>query len=215
MGLRRETVVRAALKLVNEVGLEGLTLRLIADELGVRPPALYWHVRNKQELLDHMASLLLAGAFGDVQPPRPGQPWWEWMAEFARNLRRVLLSHRDGARMCAGTYLREETLFTSTEMMLRALTEAGFSLRDATRDAATVYAYVVGFTIEEQAVTPAPGEHNEQYSPDLLRTQFDRQRHPLLFQSVEDAFGTDTADDRFEHGLNLILSGMRLSLEGK
>ncbi|MCP2260639.1 transcriptional regulator, TetR family [Streptoalloteichus tenebrarius] len=215
MRLRRETVVRAALKLVNEVGLEGLTLRLIADELGVRPPALYWHVRNKQELLDEMASLLLADAFTCIQPPRPGQTWRDWLGEFARDLRRVLLSHRDGARMCAGTYLRERSLFDATELMLRVLIDAGFPLDEATRGVATLYDFVLGFTIEEQAVTPAPGEHNERYAPEYLRAQFDPERHPLLIAAVEDAFGVEHTEARFEHGLRIVLNGLCRELEGR
>jgi len=51
-------VVLVALKLLDEVGLDGLTLRRLAAELGVQAPALYWHFANKRELLDHMAQAI-------------------------------------------------------------------------------------------------------------------------------------------------------------
>ena len=53
--LDREHVVRVALRLLDEAGLDGLTLRRLAAELDVKAPALYWHFANKQDLLDHMA----------------------------------------------------------------------------------------------------------------------------------------------------------------
>ncbi|HEX8806526.1 MAG TPA: TetR family transcriptional regulator, partial [Candidatus Aquilonibacter sp.] len=55
-GLSRETIVQAALELLNELGIDGLTVRALASRLGVRAPTLYWHVKNKQELLDEMAT---------------------------------------------------------------------------------------------------------------------------------------------------------------
>ena len=54
MALDRAQVVTAAIELLDEVGLDGLTLRRLAQELGVQAPALYWHFKDKQELLDQM-----------------------------------------------------------------------------------------------------------------------------------------------------------------
>src|SRR5262245_36093000 len=69
MALDRETVVRTALRVLDEVGLEGLTLRRIAAELDVQAPALYWHFKNKQELLDEMATTMLVDALVDFGLP--------------------------------------------------------------------------------------------------------------------------------------------------
>ena len=57
--LDRERVVRAALALLDEVGLDGLTLRRLAQDLGVKAPALYWHVASKADLLHEMAVTML------------------------------------------------------------------------------------------------------------------------------------------------------------
>ena len=66
MPLERETVARAALVVLDEVGLDGLTVRRIAEALGVQNPALYWHFKNKQDLLDRMAEVMLADAFAEL-----------------------------------------------------------------------------------------------------------------------------------------------------
>jgi AcrR family transcriptional regulator len=71
MALDRATVVRAALRLLDEVGLHGLSLRKVASELGVQAPALYWHFKNKQELLDEMATTAFADNI-DMELPSPG-----------------------------------------------------------------------------------------------------------------------------------------------
>ncbi|GGM44253.1 TetR family transcriptional regulator [Longimycelium tulufanense] len=215
MRLRREAIVRAALKLVDQVGLEGLTLRLIADELGVRAPALYWHVKNKQELLDEMATVVLGDLYHQVRPQRPGETWVEWMADFARKLRRTLLSYRDGARMCAGTYVADPRLVEAEEIWLRVLIDAGFSVQDAVGGGWTVYNFVIGHTIEEQAVAPRPGELNEQYSQERLQEHHNPDRYPLAAEASRYTFDPDSAEERFEHGLRLILTGMRLSLLGQ
>src|SRR5215469_11778255 len=99
MRLERRMVVHAALQLLDEVGLERLTTRRLAEALGVQGPALYWHFKNKQELIDEMARALIARAYGPIQP---GQFWADWLAEGARRLRQAMLSYKDGARLLAG-----------------------------------------------------------------------------------------------------------------
>lgn len=75
MALTRQEIARSGLRLLNEVGLNGLTLRLIAGDLGVKAPVLYWHLKNKQELLDRMATQMLADAVADRLPPDGLDPW--------------------------------------------------------------------------------------------------------------------------------------------
>src|ERR1700742_778151 len=77
MPVTRERIVTVALELLDEAGLDGLTLRRLADRLGIRAPTLYWHVRNKRELLDLLAAAILDGALARWREPQPGQPWWE------------------------------------------------------------------------------------------------------------------------------------------
>jgi TetR/AcrR family tetracycline transcriptional repressor len=98
MPLQRETVARAALDVVDEVGLDGLTMRRLAAELEIKNQSLYWHFTNKQELLNCMAELMFAEIFAELQNPEQSQEWPEWLAAFARLFRQAMLAHRDGAR---------------------------------------------------------------------------------------------------------------------
>src|SRR5437867_13029130 len=81
--LDQERVVRTALALLDEVGLDGLTMRRLADELGVQAASLYWHLRDKEELLD-----LLADAICEEMPtPRREGSWREQLTAFALDYR--------------------------------------------------------------------------------------------------------------------------------
>jgi len=194
MALTRQDIARSGLKLLNEVGLNGLTLRLIAADLGVKAPALYWHMKNKQELLDEMATQMYADSAGERRPPDSLEEW-EAVAHGARALRRMMLSYRDGGKVFSGTYLGDTGLVGPSP--LRRSIEAGLDERRAAQALFTVYSYVVGFTIEEQAVYPMPGQLDERY---------------------RDADVGDLLADvghRFEDGLEMVLSGARQWLEAK
>jgi TetR/AcrR family tetracycline transcriptional repressor len=197
MRLDRNAVVRAALQQLNEVGLDGLTLRRIAAELDVQAPALYWHVKNKRELLDEMAAMIFTDALSGLETPRRGESWVEWTAETARGLRATMLRYRDGARVLSGTYLSNAALGRPMELALRTLCDAGFTVRDAARGITSVYSYVQGFTIEEQTEQSVPEADD---------------RFPLAARARLEL--TADADERFEHGLRLMLSGLRLSRFG-
>jgi TetR/AcrR family transcriptional regulator, tetracycline repressor protein len=200
-----ETVVRAALGVLDEHGLDGLSIRVIAERLGVRGPALYWHFRNKQALLDAMAEAMLAARAGYLRPPLEGEPWWEWLAGTAQWLRAALRSRRDGARVFAGTTLPAETTFLRMlDLVVGVLHGAGFSWVDALRAGIGVYLYVIGSTIEEQSMPP----------PEVVAELEGQFPDPAAFPSLARAFENFEleADTGFQHGLDLILSGLRASL---
>ena len=87
--LTRERILATALRLADRDGLEGASLRRVADELGVTPMALYRHVAGKDDLLDGMADLLYA----ELEAPARAGDWWGDLAELARATRRSLLRH--------------------------------------------------------------------------------------------------------------------------
>jgi TetR/AcrR family transcriptional regulator, tetracycline repressor protein len=143
VALTQEQVVKRAVDLMAEAGLEALTLRRLATELGVSAPTLYWHVRNKRELLDLMAEALVARA-GRATCPAPGQPWWEWLAERARLQFRALTSHRDAALVVAGNRPTEASL-PDIEELLDSLVAVAFPPAEALRVILSIGNYVIGW----------------------------------------------------------------------
>src|SRR5260370_41392751 len=97
--LDRAQVVRAALALLDEVGLDDLTMRRLAERLGIKAASLYRHVRDKNELLAMLGDAISA----EIPLPSQELPWREALARAARDYRRALLAHRDGARVLVAT----------------------------------------------------------------------------------------------------------------
>lgn len=204
MALDRETVVRTGLRVLDEVGLEALTLRKIASELNVQPPALYWHFKNKQDLIDEMATTLLTD---HVQPVPDGVSWEEFAFGYGTGMRQMLLRYRDGAKMFAGTHLTDTSVYQHQEAALRLLTDAGFSLADAGQVLWTVQSYTVGFVIEEQAVYPRPGQRDERYDLDRRTERMADEHVPLAAAAGASMFSD--FDARYRRGLRAIISGVR------
>jgi TetR/AcrR family tetracycline transcriptional repressor len=189
--LSRDAVVRAALELLDEVGLADLTLRGVAERLHVQAPALYWHVRNRQDLIDQMAAAMIRDGIGGLAPDGP---WMDQLGDIARAYRQTLLSHRDGARVLAEACAADPAVNRLAELSLRMLTSAGFSTQDAMRALVSLLSYVSGFVADEQASRP----RSERPDPVLF---------PLLTAAGVGHHTTET----FEYGLELLLSGLRLA----
>jgi TetR/AcrR family tetracycline transcriptional repressor len=200
MALDRETVLDTALRLIEEVGLDGLSLRRLAKELGVQAPALYWHFASKQDLLDHLAAAANARAEqGSSGRPEPGQTWDDWLAEGMRVRRRAMLAHRDGARLAAGNRPTAET-WPRIERILSVLVEAGFDPQDAIRAIVVLGHYVSGFVLDEQ------GDLDRE---DDAPPAFDPGEFPHLAAGGAVVLDRDTL---FEYGLQRMLDGMRAQI---
>ncbi|GAA5082725.1 TetR/AcrR family transcriptional regulator C-terminal domain-containing protein [Nocardia iowensis] len=207
MKLDTQVIAQAALELLDEVGLDGLTMRKVAAALDVQAPALYWHVKNKRELLDAMARTVFVGAVGDLEAPRQGEGWQDWMIELATRLRRAMLRYRDGAKVLAGTYVHDEALWRTVELTLRTLEDAGFSMADAGRVFPLLLHYTTGFVIEEQARTGVDYDSNP-YRLEHIEQIVDTTRYPLTARMVIE-FAAADFDTEFDHGLRVILAGIR------
>jgi TetR/AcrR family tetracycline transcriptional repressor len=187
-----------------EAGLEALTLRRLAAELGVSAPTLYWHVRNKRELLDLMAEALVARA-GRTSSPAPGQPWEEWLAERARLQFKALVSHRDAALVVAGNRPTEATL-PDIEGVLGSLAAVGFPAAEALRVVLSIGNYVIGCAVERQA-EEARGADPERDARLLeLAAELPNLRAAM---AALDRPGPAAGDASFEYGLALLISGAR------
>jgi AcrR family transcriptional regulator len=198
-------VAQAGLKLLQEAGLEQLTLRRLATELQVQAAAIYWHFKSKEELIDEMATMVLAEGAPNLVPARASADWKLRAATFGNGLRKTLLAYRDGARMVAGTRLTNTEYRKTVESIGARLLDAGFSLRQAVVLLSTIYNYTLSFVAEEQAVYPRPNERSPQYDIAKRNAELDAREFPFLRKSGPILF--DGFDRRYTEGLKLILAG--------
>ncbi|MEV6672207.1 TetR/AcrR family transcriptional regulator C-terminal domain-containing protein [Streptomyces sp. NPDC051162] len=205
----RALVARTALDLLNEVGLEGLTLRRIAKELDVQAPALYWHFKNKQELLDEVATEMFRRMAVPIAYVK-GDNWQERMAAAVREQRRLLLAYRDGAKVFSGTRFTDDSYATPLENMLRDLMEAGFTQRAAARAWFTLSTYTVGYVIEEQSVHPTPKSDARDPAYDKEARTRRLAGHPLADEAGWEFF--EDLDAGYEDGLRVVLAGIEATL---
>ncbi len=206
MALDRAQVVTAAIELLDEVGLDGLTLRRLAQELGVQAPALYWHFKNKQELLDQMM-VTISATEAPVELPAQGQAWDEWLAQRARDIRRSRNSHRDGAMLAASTR-PQPSQWQDIEAQISVLVDAGLQPADALLALLTIRDYVSGFTLDEQA-DPMRGPTVSDLDPGELETALRAfADYPRLSEALRQV-GVRRSDSAFESGLDVVLDGLR------
>jgi len=210
MKINRDMVTRAGLKLLNEHGLEQLTLRRLAIELNVQAATLYWHFKSKEELLDEMATTVLAEGAAHLVPGRKSSDWRVWASTFGEGLRKTLLAYRDGARMVSGTRLTNTDYLKTTERIGTQMLAAGFSVRAAVVLFSTIYNYTLSFVMEEQAVFPVAGQRSPRYSIEDRNARLDPQVFPFHRQTSTILF--DRYDRRFREGLELILRGAKPDL---
>jgi TetR/AcrR family tetracycline transcriptional repressor len=144
---RRDEVLDAALELLDEVGLDALTVRRLAERLEVQPGALYRHYPSKAALLDAMVERLVATE--TIEGPSDAD-WDESVRRIAFGSRTAMLARRDGARLVTTFRKPGPSVMAGWHAFIGLLTEAGLSQDTAASAVDTVFAYVNGFTIEEQ-----------------------------------------------------------------
>ncbi|MFP5022418.1 TetR/AcrR family transcriptional regulator [Pseudonocardia phyllosphaerae] len=139
MALNRERIVEQATALLGEQGLGGLSMRRLADGLGVRPGALYYHVPSKQDLLVAVAEHLLATTPAPIPDDDPRAA--------ATALRAALLRVRDGAELVSFAHAFRPEALAPLHGLHRAFDLAPARAHWAAR---TLVHYVLGFVAEEQ-----------------------------------------------------------------
>jgi len=205
-GLTKTAIVSAALDLLDDVGMHGLTVRALAARLGVQAPALYWHVASKQALLDEMATRIWR-QIGDEMAELPGDlPWRDLMTAYARAVRAGLLAHRDGAKAFSGTTLTDPGVVRRQEGTYAALVIQGFTLPDAARALVLLHDFTIGFCVEEQTVIQELAAGNELYSLGRRAELIGADQAPLAAAAGEIIFGD--RDTRFAELLNVLLDGV-------
>jgi AcrR family transcriptional regulator len=187
--ITQAAIVASALRLLDRDGLEDLSMRRIADELGTGAASLYWHVGSKDGLLD----LLFDHVIGEQMVPDPEpERWQEQLKEVARTMRATILSHRDIVPISLGRVPGPNALRYS-ERVLAIMRAGGVPDQVAVLGHHLLIAVVNGFTLDEtpdpqptNSEAPPPGEPNmvRDYIAVLPRDRSRRSRRPsrLLHQ---------------------------------
>jgi TetR/AcrR family transcriptional regulator, tetracycline repressor protein len=191
--LNEETVVDAALALIAERSLDGLSMRALGEQLGVEAMSLYHWFASKDRLLDAVADRLLAKV---VMPPTPtAETWRDWQAEVARSYRRVGLAHRRAFPLLATRRFLSPGAAAFLQANIAAHLAAGFTAREALRLTRSIGAYVNGIVLAEVASSPAP--------------------QSSLPEETAAALKLPALDGAFEYGLACILDGAHKRLPNK
>ena len=190
---RRDEIVREALTLLNESGLEAVTLREVARRLEVRLNTISWHVKTKARLRELMADAIVGEVELDDLPTDPRAR----LMVLARRYRDALLSHRDGGLVVAGTSVSEPGTLDYAEAVIGALLAAGLSDKEAGWTCWTLTYFILGLVQEEQGSTGPDAQ--------ALGQALSSERHPSTLQVLPHLVDGDFAS-RFEFGLRLVLA---------
>lgn len=146
--LELDRIIEAAWRVVDREGIGALSTRNVAAELNVKGPALYWHVKSKQDLLSLMTEQALRES---MRRPSPDLPWWEWLREYTREQRRIFLSHRDSGLIAATAPPSEQMRAEIMPQVLAPMLRAGLPPVEAAASVGALAGFVLGSVIYEQS----------------------------------------------------------------
>jgi AcrR family transcriptional regulator len=213
--LDQSQIVRAALELLDEVGFEGLTMRNLAKKLGVKAASLYWHVRNKQDLLSLLAEEICA----PIHEPDRTLSWQHQLEVLADDYRGALLAHRDAAQVLAssGEPSGPKRLLL-TEIGLRTLLDAGFSEKDAAYAGMVFNDFVIMSVLEETRFANLEAEDTSKEKSSEVQNWVESlppNEYPSLI-TLAYYLAEPDGDERFRFGVKLLRNGLEsLLMRGK
>jgi AcrR family transcriptional regulator len=211
--LSREQIVRAAIELADADGLDTLSLRRLGAKMGAGATSLYWHVANKEELLD----LVLDEILGEVDVPAPSEDWRADLEAAARDLRRVLLAHRYTVVLMTTRPAWGPNALTRVEAILTTLARAGFSGERLFFAYSAVITYVTGEVTQEVAWTLATdaAKVDLEAATEGARTyiaSLDATKYSTLL-GLGDQLLSHDQDAQFTFGLTVVLDGLQAQLD--
>jgi AcrR family transcriptional regulator len=202
--LTRDAIVEAALALLERDGLQGLSMRRLAQELGAGAASLYWHIGDKEELL----SLMLDRIVGEAELIEPkSDGWQEQVKEMLRATRRLMLKRRDAAQISLGRIPAGPNSLPVLERTLAVLAAAGLPARVISYAADMFALYVGGFAYEESMPPLGDPAALGEYFSSLPPEQF-----PTLVALAAD-LTEGGADERFEFAIELLVRGLEAMAE--
>lgn len=203
--LSRERVLHAAIDLADRSGIASLSMRKLAQALGVEAMSLYNHVAKKDDLLNGMVDLV----FGEIGLPPPGVGWKTAMRQRAITAREVLMRHPWAIGLVESRRQPGPATLRHHDAVIGCLREAGFSLAMAAHAFSLLDSYIYGFTLQ-QANLPFQTPEEAAGVAEIFLRQFLAEAYPHLAEMTLQHVlqpGYDYALE-FEFGLDLILDGL-------
>jgi AcrR family transcriptional regulator len=201
--LTRDRILRTAVRLADKGGIDAISMRKLAQSLGVEAMSLYNHVANKDEVLDGITDLVVAEI---ALPPRGGD-WKEAMRARARSAHEVVLRHPWATMLIVSRFNIGPAMLRYIDATLAVLHDAGFSLELADRAWNAMDSHIYGFTLQQLNFPLEPSEYASaarEFLPMLPADQYPHMR--ALAELVIDGKHFGVHD--FDFGLDLLLDGL-------
>jgi AcrR family transcriptional regulator len=201
--LTRDAVAERALALADKSGLDALTIRKLATELGVTPMALYWHFRGKEELLEGIAERVWEEV--DLTVDRAA-PWTEQMRTLLESFLRVLRAHPAAPALL----LHAHAALNATELTLDILRSGGFSPEDASMAARSTLWTGITLVLSEPGIELIDNTERAELQR-KKQVQFATQppaRYPRLVECAIPMTACDDPEEHYRFGVDLFIGGL-------
>jgi AcrR family transcriptional regulator len=203
--LSRDRILRAALELVDEGGLDALTMRKLGESLGFEAMSLYNHVANKDDVIDGLLDLVLA----ESEPPATSDDWASAIRESAVSVHDALRRHAWAVTVLMASNRIRPARLAYMDSLLGRLREAGFSAETTYTAYHILDAHIFGFSLWEAAHTFTEVDPTEIQR--TIERVFESGQYPFLREHAQQHFdeGPHREVSAFELGLDLILDGLK------
>jgi AcrR family transcriptional regulator len=207
--LSRERVLGGAIAIADEAGIESLTIRSLAQQLGVKPMSLYYYVANKSEILDGIVDVI----FSEIDLPSAGGDWRSEIIQRALSARQVLRRHPWAIGLMESRKSPGPATLRHHDATIATLREAGFSVEMTAHAYALIDSYVYGFALQEAAL-PFNGTDIASDAAQPIMQHFPADEYPHLVELATEYIlqpGYDFGNE-FEFGLGVILDALTRSI---
>ena len=207
--LSRDRVLVGAIAVADAGGIGALTIRSLAQQLGVKPMSVYHYVANKDEIIDSIVDLV----FGEIDLPVPGGDWQVEMRRRANSVRRVLAGHPWATALLQSRLNPGPATLRHHNAFIATLRAAGFSMELTAHAFALIDSYVFGFVLSENAL-PIHGPDSVADTAASMMHFFDADAYPYLLEFTTEHIMRPDYDfgKEFEYGLTLILDALATSI---
>ena len=207
--LSKAAVVGRAIALADAEGLDALTIRRLAQELGVTPMALYWHFRNKEELLTGLTDQFWSEIDTDVDE---GAPWAAQLRALLESLVGVLRAHPSASQLLVAGEKQSPAALEATEVTLEVLRRGGFDPQRASMVARAALWTGLMLAMSEPGYGPSLSEDERaehQRRSRIRLAMLPPDRYPCLVEAAEPMTDCDDPDLHYTFGIDLFIRGVQ------